>query len=64
MPLWSGVLVTIVSTLLILVLKNYGMKILEIIFAVLIAIMAVCFFINTLYVKPNVGDVMEGIAVP
>lgn len=64
LDLWIGVILTITSTLLILLLKAYGMKLIEIIFAVLIAIMAIAFFINLGYVEPSFAKIMEGIAVP
>lgn len=56
--LWIGVLLTIFSTFLILLIKICGMRKLEIVFAFLIGIMAICFFINLGYIKPSVIDII------
>lgn len=45
-------------------MKYYGTKVLEIIFAVLIGTMAVCFFIELGMIEPNIGELLEGIVVP
>lgn len=40
------------------------MKPLELIFAILVAIMVVCFWINFIKIKPNALEVIEGCFVP
>ncbi|KAL4435104.1 hypothetical protein ABPG74_003597 [Tetrahymena malaccensis] len=64
LKLWIGVILTISSTILILLIKYVGMRILEFIFAILIGTMAICFFIDLGYIAPNFGELMEGMFVP
>lgn len=55
---------TIFSTVLILLVKYYGTRVLELIFAILIGTMAVCFFVELGIIKPNFVELIEGIFVP
>nr|QCQ78390.1 nramp [Citrus trifoliata] len=63
-PVWVGVLLTGGSTLLLLGLQKYGVRKLEMLIAVLVFIMAACFFGEMSYVKPPAADVLKGMFVP
>ncbi|KAK3023057.1 hypothetical protein RJ639_044773 [Escallonia herrerae] len=63
-PVWVGVLLTGLSTLLLLGLQRYGVRKLELLIAILVFIMAACFFTELSYVKPPAGDVLKGLFIP
>ncbi|XP_057795709.1 metal transporter Nramp7.2-like isoform X2 [Salvia miltiorrhiza] len=63
-PVWVGVLCTGCSTLLLLGLQRYGVRKLELLIAILVFIMAACFFGELSYVKPPAKEVMKGMFVP
>ncbi|KMZ73126.1 Manganese transport protein mntH [Zostera marina] len=63
-PLWCGVLISGLSTLLLLLLQQYGVRKLELLICVLVLIMAVCFFVEIGYAKPNSTQVLKGLVVP
>ncbi|XP_078083894.1 natural resistance-associated macrophage protein 1-like [Mustelus asterias] len=63
-PLWGGVIITIVDTIIFLFLDRYGLRKLEAFFCVLIAIMAVTFGYEYVVVKPDQGQVVKGLFYP
>ncbi|KAG6626227.1 hypothetical protein CIPAW_15G033900 [Carya illinoinensis] len=63
-PVWTGVLITGLSTLLLLGLQRYGVRKLELLIAVLVFIMAACFFGEMSYVKPPAEGVLKGMFIP
>ncbi|KAK9271371.1 hypothetical protein L1049_026961 [Liquidambar formosana] len=63
-PLWAGVLCTGFSTLLLLGLQKYGVRKLEMVIAVLVFIIAGCFFGETSYVKPPASGFLKGMFIP
>nr|A0A2K2AIF4.1 RecName: Full=Metal transporter Nramp7.1; Short=PotriNRAMP7.1; Short=PtNRAMP7.1; AltName: Full=Natural resistance-associated macrophage protein 7.1 [Populus trichocarpa] len=63
-PVWVGVLCTGCSTLLLLGLQKYGVRKLELLIAVLVFVMAACFFGEMSYVKPSATDVLKGMFIP
>ncbi|KAJ0747487.1 putative NRAMP family protein [Helianthus annuus] len=63
-PVWVGVLLTGLSTLLLLALQKYGVRKLEILIAILVFVMAGCFFGEMSYVRPPAGEVLKGMFVP
>ncbi|XP_011003423.1 PREDICTED: metal transporter Nramp5-like [Populus euphratica] len=63
-PVWVGVLCTGCSTLLLLGLQKYGVRKLELLIAVLVFIMAACFFGEMGYVKPSATGVLKGMFIP
>ncbi|KAL1533586.1 metal transporter Nramp5-like [Salvia divinorum] len=63
-PVWVGVLCTGCSTLLLLGLQKYGVRKLELLIAILVFIMAACFFGELSYVNPPAKEVMKGMFVP
>ncbi|CAN6542504.1 unnamed protein product [Malus baccata var. baccata] len=63
-PVWTGVLLTGFSTLLLLGLQKYGVRKLEMLIAVLVFVMAACFFGEMSYVKPPASGVLKGMFIP
>ncbi|XP_044511310.1 metal transporter Nramp5-like isoform X1 [Mangifera indica] len=63
-PVWVGVLITGFSTLLFLGLQRYGVRKLEMLIAMLVFVMAACFFGELSYVKPPAVDVLKGMFIP
>ncbi|KAG0471161.1 hypothetical protein HPP92_015707 [Vanilla planifolia] len=63
-PVWCGVLITGLSTLILLYLQQYGVRKLEFFIAFLVFTMAVCFFIELGYAKPRFSEVMKGLFIP
>ncbi|XP_034114030.2 protein Malvolio isoform X2 [Drosophila nasuta] len=63
-PLWGGVLITIVDTFTFLFLDKYGLRKLEFLFGFLITVMAVTFGYEYIVSAPNQGDVMKGMFIP
>ncbi|KAL9262638.1 Metal transporter Nramp7.2-like protein [Drosera capensis] len=63
-PVWGGVLLTGLSTLLLLGLQRYGARKLELLIAILVFVMAGCFFAEMARVKPNAKEVVEGMFIP
>ncbi|NP_001312209.1 metal transporter Nramp3-like [Nicotiana tabacum] len=64
LPLWSGVVITALDCFIFLFLENYGVRKLEALFAVLIAVMAVSFAWMFGETKPNGVELLVGIVVP
>ncbi|XP_061465267.1 natural resistance-associated macrophage protein 1 isoform X2 [Rhineura floridana] len=63
-PLWGGVLITIVDTFFFLFLDKYGLRKLEAFFGLLITIMALTFGYEYVVVHPNQANVLRGMFVP
>ncbi|KAE8100691.1 hypothetical protein FH972_018562 [Carpinus fangiana] len=63
-PVWAGVLFTGLSTLLLLGLQRFGVRKLELLIAVLVFIMAGCFFGEMSFVKPPANGVLKGMFIP
>ncbi|EEF35052.1 metal transporter Nramp6 [Ricinus communis] len=63
-PVWIGVLLTGLSTLILLALQQYGVRKLEFLIAFLVLTMAACFFAELGYAKPAAPEVLEGLFVP
>ncbi|XP_054686080.1 natural resistance-associated macrophage protein 1 isoform X3 [Grus americana] len=63
-PLWGGVLITIVDTLFFLFLDKYGLRKLEAFFGFLITIMALTFGYEYVTVRPGQAEVLKGIFLP
>ena len=63
-PLWGGVLITIVDTFTFLFLDKYGLRKLELLFGFLISVMAVTFGYEYIVSTPDQGEVMKGMFVP
>uniref|UniRef100_A0A3Q2Z0Z2 Natural resistance-associated macrophage protein 2-like n=1 Tax=Hippocampus comes TaxID=109280 RepID=A0A3Q2Z0Z2_HIPCM len=63
-PLWGGVLITVVDTFAFLFLDKYGLRRLEAFFALLIAVMAVAFGYEYVTVRPDQSQLLMGMFVP
>ncbi|OVA16080.1 Natural resistance-associated macrophage like [Macleaya cordata] len=63
-PVWCGVLLTGLSTLVLLALQQYGVRKLEFLIAFLVFTIAACFFVELGFAKPNASEVLEGLFVP
>jgi len=63
-PLWAGVLITIVDTFTFLFLDKYGLRKLEAFFGVLITVMALSFGYEYVTVAPDQGEVLKGMFIP
>ncbi|KAK9049746.1 hypothetical protein SSX86_031285, partial [Deinandra increscens subsp. villosa] len=64
LPLWAGVLITAFDCFIFLFLENYGVRKLEALFAVLIAVMAISFAWMFGETKPNAKELLVGLVVP
>src|SRR6187402_1454940 len=60
LPLIWGVSLTVLDTLLLLVLQNYGMRKIEAFIIALVAIIGASFFVEMLLAKPDLGDLAKG----
>ncbi|CAG2061166.1 unnamed protein product, partial [Timema podura] len=63
-PLWAGVLITVIDTFTFLALDKYGLRKLEFFFGFLISIMAVTFGYEYVVAAPDQGQVMKGMFFP
>lgn len=63
-PLWGGVLITVLDTLTFLLLDRYGLRKLEAFFGLLITIMAVTFGYEYVKVAPDQLKVIKGLMIP
>uniref|UniRef100_A0A7E4VXL6 Protein Malvolio n=1 Tax=Panagrellus redivivus TaxID=6233 RepID=A0A7E4VXL6_PANRE len=63
-PLYAGVLITMVDTFTFLFFDNYGIRRLEMFFCFLIATMAASFGWEFFVVKPEAGKMFEGMVLP
>jgi len=63
-PLWVGVLLTTADTLLLLAAQHNGMRRLEQLMFVFLALISLCFFAELLLAKPSVSAVLIGAVVP
>lgn len=63
-PIWAGVLITILDTFTFLFLDKYGLRRLELFFSFLITVMAVTFGYEYFFEPPSTLDVAEGIVIP
>ncbi|XP_076241211.1 solute carrier family member malvolio isoform X2 [Calliopsis andreniformis] len=63
-PIWGGVLITVIDTFTFLLLDKYGLRKLEFFFGFLITIMAVTFGYEYVVSAPPQGEVIEGMFIP
>lgn len=61
MPLWLGVLLTVLDVLVILYFQNRGFRVLEAIVAGLIFLIIICFGYEIIVSNPNVREIMGGL---
>ena len=60
LPLVWGVSITVLDTFLLLYLQRLGMRKMEAFIITLVAIIGVCFLVEIVLAKPNIGDVASG----
>lgn len=60
LPLVWGVSLTVLDTLLLLVLQNYGMRKIEAFIIALVAIIGAAFLVEMILVKPDLGELAKG----
>ncbi|XP_018399666.1 PREDICTED: protein Malvolio [Cyphomyrmex costatus] len=63
-PIWGGVLITVIDTFTFLFLDKYGLRKLEFFFGFLISIMAITFGYEYVVAAPSQIDVIRGMFVP
>ncbi|KAL6421285.1 hypothetical protein ACFW04_011890 [Cataglyphis niger] len=63
-PIWGGVLITVIDTFTFLFLDKYGLRKLELFFGLLISIMGITFGYEYVVSKPSQIDVITGMFVP
>ncbi|XP_059439379.1 metal transporter Nramp7.2-like isoform X2 [Corylus avellana] len=63
-PMWSGVLLAGLNTLLLLGLQRYGIRKLEVVIGVLVMVVGGCFFAVLLHVRPSPKGILTGMFVP
>ncbi|KMZ63767.1 Manganese transport protein mntH [Zostera marina] len=63
-PVWCGVLIAGLSTLVLLLLQQYGVRKLEFLIGALVFVMAICFFVELGYAKPDPSEVLKGLFIP
>ncbi len=61
-PLLAGVLLTAADTLLLLWFQSFGIRTIEAFVLALITVMAACFFIEILWAKPSMAEMLTGLA--
>lgn len=59
-PLLAGVCISVLDTFLLLFLQRLGIRKLEAFIIALIAIIGLCFWVEMMYVKPPLGEVVRG----
>ncbi len=60
LPLIWGVSLTVLDTLLLLVLQSYGMRKIEAFIIALVAIIGISFFMEMIWAKPDVNELVKG----
>ena len=63
-PLWAGVLITIVDTFFFLFLDKYGLRKLEVFFGFLITVMAITFGYEFIRADVNYLEILKGLFIP
>jgi manganese transport protein len=63
-PLWAGAVLAGVATVLILGFERYGFRPLEAVISSMVAIIALCYLVETVIVRPEFGEVVRHAVVP
>lgn len=63
-PIWVGVLLTGLSTLILLAMQRYGIRKLELFIALLVFLMLGCYIGELAFAKPKAKEVLKGLFVP
>lgn len=60
LPLWAGVLITGVDTLLFLAINLFGIRMLELLIGVLVGVISICFVVEMFMAGPPALEVLSG----
>ncbi|XP_062143645.1 metal transporter Nramp7.2-like [Alnus glutinosa] len=63
-PMWSGVLLAGLNTLLLLGLQRYGIRKLEVVIGMLVMIVGGCFLAVLIHARPSPKEILTGMFVP
>jgi NRAMP (natural resistance-associated macrophage protein)-like metal ion transporter len=63
-PLWAGVVITGVDTVLFLAIQHFGVRWLEGFIGFLVAIMSACFIVEVSLAMPDTVASLKGLAIP
>ncbi|XP_027178535.1 metal transporter Nramp5-like isoform X1 [Coffea eugenioides] len=63
-PIWSGVLLAGLNTLVLLGLQRYGIRLLEGVISILLLVLGGCFFSVMVHARPSVKEIAMGLVVP
>uniref|UniRef100_A0A7N2LZC7 Uncharacterized protein n=2 Tax=Quercus lobata TaxID=97700 RepID=A0A7N2LZC7_QUELO len=63
-PIWIGVLLAGLNTLLLLGLQRYGIRKLEGVIGLLVMVLGCCFFTVMVHAKPSAEEILTGMFVP
>ena len=58
LPIWAGVIITIIDTMMILLIQVYKFKIIEYIFMIFVGVMGICFSINMFKIEKDSGAIL------
>lgn len=64
LPLWAGIVLTVLDAMLVLLIQVYNMNIIEYIFVFFVGVMSICFMINMIKIPKDGVDIVEGMFVP
>ena len=64
LPLWVGAIITICDSLVFLFIHYFGVRKLEVFFALLVGTMVVTFVTNMIMIQPDYTKVLVGLVVP
>ncbi len=64
LPIYAGVLLTILDTMLILLIQVYKMKFIEYLFMFFVGVMSICFAVNMFKVDSDTTEILKGLVIP
>ncbi|KAJ2733037.1 hypothetical protein IW152_003360 [Coemansia sp. BCRC 34962] len=64
MPIWAGVVITAVDSFLFLYVQRLGVRVTELVFGLMVTILAVCFWVEMIMIKPDAKELIKGMVIP
>ncbi|KAJ1895239.1 hypothetical protein LPJ66_004707 [Kickxella alabastrina] len=64
LPIWAGVVITAVDSFLFLYIQRFGVRVMELVFGLLVTVLAVCFWVEMFMIKPDAREVIKGMFIP
>ncbi|KAJ2114702.1 hypothetical protein IW146_002874 [Coemansia sp. RSA 922] len=64
MPIWAGVVITAVDSFLFLYIQRLGVRVTELVFGLMVTILAVCFWVEMIMIKPDAKELIKGMVIP